>query len=466
MMRRLPLIVFCIGVALFSAALLRVVLTARAEPGEQASLPTAVPLAPSATLLPMPTTQPSATLQPTATAIPPTPAPTATPTVPPLVQRFSTQPDDIVTEVRPGLIHIRRITNEPMYINLLLFDLAAPELSMRVGINEGWLSGRQRTSNLAAQQGAIAGVNGDLFAENGIPQGLTLIDGEVVTAPKHRATFAWSPDSGPFIGMFTDEWTWQAEVRAANGRRSALTLLNTPCPAEQICLFNEFVGSVAARTGDVKVLLDEAGEVLDIVREAKLRVREGQRVLQGSGTGAKWLRNNIEIGDTIAVTTRTDPPLHRFEQAISGGPLIVADGTFVEDCMCALRDCSATKQPRAQLLCEDFTTDWKTKHYAWVRMPRSAIGFDENRETLIVAVADGYQPGYSRGMTQEEFAALLREFGAHTAMELDGGGSATLVLEDEVINSPPDQSGERYIANALLFFWSERDDETTVDGKK
>ncbi|NJM08920.1 phosphodiester glycosidase family protein [Candidatus Gracilibacteria bacterium] len=199
------------------------------------------------------------------------------------------------------------------------------------------------------------------------------------------------------------------------------------------------MGSVAARTGDVKVLLDANGEVLDIVREAKLRVREGRQVLQGTGAGATWLRSNIEIGDFVAVTTRTDPPLSQFEQAVSGGPLIVEDGRFVEDCMCALRDCSATKQPKAQLLCEDFTTDWKTKHYEWVRMPRSAIGFDEQRETLIVAVADGYQAGYSRGMTQEEFADLLREFGAHTAMELDGGGSATLVLEDKVINRPPDE---------------------------
>jgi hypothetical protein len=466
MMRRVPLIVFGLGLVLFTVALLRVVLAVRAEPLAQAAIPTALQLAPSATVLPSPTFVPSATPEPSATAVPTVPAPTATPTVPPLAQRFRAQPDDSVNEVRPGVIHVRRITDEPMRINLLLFDLTAPELSLRVGLNEGWLSGRQRTSNLAAQQGAIAAVNGDLFAENGIPQGLTLIDGEVATAPKHRATFAWSRDGGPFIGMFTREWTWQAEVRAANGRRSALTLLNTPCPAEQICLFNEFAGSVAARTGDVKVLLDENDEVLDIVREAKLRVRNGQRVLQGTGASGKWLRTNVEIGDTLAVTMRTDPPLEQFEQAISGGPLIVADGRFVEDCMCALRDCSATKQPKAQLLCEDFTTDWKTKHYEWVRMPRSAIGFDAQRETLIVAVADGYQAGYSRGMTQEEFADVLREFGAHTAMELDGGGSATLVLEDRVINRPPDQSGERYIANALLFFWSERDDETTVDGKK
>ncbi|NJM08919.1 hypothetical protein HC891_26065, partial [Candidatus Gracilibacteria bacterium] len=124
-------------------------------------------------------------------------APTPTPTVPPLAQRFNAQPDDIVNEVRPGVFHIRRVTDEPMRINLLLFDLTAPELTMRVGLNEGWLSGRQRTSNLAAQQGAIAAVNGDLFAENGIPQGLTLIDGKVATAPKHRATFAWSRARGP-----------------------------------------------------------------------------------------------------------------------------------------------------------------------------------------------------------------------------------------------------------------------------
>lgn len=89
----------------------------------------------------------------------------------------------------------------------------------------------------------------------------------------------------------------------------------------------------------------------------------------------------------------------------------------------------------------------------WVRMPRTGIGFDAAKKLLVVAVVDGYQAGYSRGITQKEFAMLLHSFGAKTAMEFDGGGSSTMWLEGKVVNRPPDEAGERYVANALLFYY-------------
>jgi exopolysaccharide biosynthesis protein len=107
------------------------------------------------------------------------------------------------------------------------------------------------------------------------------------------------------------------------------------------------------------------------------------------------------------------------------------------------------------MLCEDFDTYWKEAHYDWVYMPRTGIGYDRARQTLIVAVVDGYQLGYSRGVRQIEFANLLREFGAYDAMELDGGGSTTMVLDNTIVNNPSDATGERHVANALLFFWNE-----------
>jgi exopolysaccharide biosynthesis protein len=84
------------------------------------------------------------------------------------------------------------------------------------------------------------------------------------------------------------------------------------------------------------------------------------------------------------------------------------------------------------------------------------VGYDRWKQTLIVAVVDGYQLGFSRGILQEEFADLFLEFGADTAMEFDGGGSATMVLQNEIMNHPSDDFGERYVANALLFFWDDQ----------
>jgi hypothetical protein len=374
-----------------------------------------------------------------------------------LSERYKPQLGDRLTILNEGALHLRRVTTDPLRINVLVFDLTAPEFGLGVGLREGWLSGRTRPSALVSEYDAFAAVNGDLFSENGLPQGLTIVEGRTAIAPKRRATFAMSKTGEPFIGYFTEEWTWQAEVRTAKGTRFPITLLNQPCIQGQICLYNDFSASVAARSGAITVRLDPGGLVTEVAEGTKMRLQRHERALLGTGAGARWLATHAQEGTRLSVAIGTEPPLHDYEHAISGGPIILREGKFVQDCLCALGDCSQTARPNAKLRCEDFSTDWKLKHYFDVRMPRTGIGFDAERRRLIVAVVDGYQRGYSRGITQQEFADLLYEFGASEAMELDGGGSSTMVLKDKVINSPPDQSGERYVANALLFFWNEEE---------
>jgi hypothetical protein len=89
--------------------------------------------------------------------------------------------------------------------------------------------------------------------------------------------------------------------------------------------------------------------------------------------------------------------------------------------------------------------------------PRSAIGYSRNGRYLYLVVVDGRQPWYSEGMTLAELAELMLSLGAQYAMNLDGGGSSTLVIEGEdgeprVLNSPIDNyipGHERPVANHL-----------------
>lgn len=89
--------------------------------------------------------------------------------------------------------------------------------------------------------------------------------------------------------------------------------------------------------------------------------------------------------------------------------------------------------------------------------PRTSIGLDQHGKKLIIVVVDGRQPGYSLGVTLTELAMLLQEFGAYNAMNLDGGGSSTLVITNKngditLMNSPIDNNipgHERPIANHL-----------------
>lgn len=92
--------------------------------------------------------------------------------------------------------------------------------------------------------------------------------------------------------------------------------------------------------------------------------------------------------------------------------------------------------------------------------PRTALGINRNGRYLYLVVIDGRQPFYSQGATFKELAELLKEYGAFTAMSLDGGGSSALVIEGEdgsaqIMNSPIDQyipGRERPVGNHLGIF--------------
>lgn len=89
--------------------------------------------------------------------------------------------------------------------------------------------------------------------------------------------------------------------------------------------------------------------------------------------------------------------------------------------------------------------------------PRTAIGLDQTGRTLILMLVDGRQPGYSEGVSLSELTALLIEYGAYHAINLDGGGSTTLAWQAadgsvQVLNSPIHNripGRERPIANHL-----------------
>jgi hypothetical protein len=93
--------------------------------------------------------------------------------------------------------------------------------------------------------------------------------------------------------------------------------------------------------------------------------------------------------------------------------------------------------------------------------PRTAIGLDGPGTRLIMIVIDGRQPLYSEGATVQEMAELMLFYGGDNALNLDGGGSSTLVIQNpetgqyEVLNSPIDNylpGRERVVGNHFGVF--------------
>jgi exopolysaccharide biosynthesis protein len=149
--------------------------------------------------------------------------------------------------------------------------------------------------------------------------------------------------------------------------------------------------------------------------------------------GVIYSQNNEE--QPVLYFSRTNQarfgtPLGKVYNAISGNQMIVQDGGVLPD-------------------------------LETVTQPRTAIGLDKRGRTLVIVLVDGRQPGYSEGATLEELGEILVAHGAYTAMNLDGGGSTTLVMSKSgrpvVLNSPINNGipgRERPVGNHLGIFAS------------
>jgi exopolysaccharide biosynthesis protein len=89
-----------------------------------------------------------------------------------------------------------------------------------------------------------------------------------------------------------------------------------------------------------------------------------------------------------------------------------------------------------------------SKSFVETRHPRTAIAKLKDGCALLVTV-DG-RSKTSAGMNLQELAEMLLEMGATDAMNLDGGGSTTMVLDGKVVNTPSDKEGERSVSDAIL----------------
>jgi Phosphodiester glycosidase len=97
------------------------------------------------------------------------------------------------------------------------------------------------------------------------------------------------------------------------------------------------------------------------------------------------------------------------------------------------------------------------KAWADVATARTAIGLSRNRNTLTLFTVD--VRGGSEGMRLSEVAAvMIREFGVFNALNLDGGGSTTMAMEDPVtgiasiVNTSSDNPLGRVVASSLAVF--------------
>lgn len=157
----------------------------------------------------------------------------------------------------------------------------------------------------------------------------------------------------------------------------------------------------------------------------------------------------LSISDGVVVSPvrehggRGDPALVvRRDHSVKIGYLTKADLAQAEEALAGVGGGEGDTLPGTLLVQDGSNLGSTARVQPTVRHPRTAIGVSADGKTLIIAVIDGRQPGYSAGMTLPELGELMIKLGARDAINLDGGGSSSLVYGpvggERIVNKPSD----------------------------
>ena len=351
-------------------------------------------------------------------------------------------PDDRRAEiVAPGIEHIeiRRgdfgpgTNGERWTIHVLWLDPAQARLILARAMDE--VVGAEPVSSLAARHGAVAGVNGGYFRTTGLykgePAGLLAFGARVWSEPSPRRTALAVSNAGGRIRSAVTAVDFAAALDAADGASHPVNGIDRPREDDELIVFGpEFHRTTRTPPGGIEALVENDRVAAAIDGAGSLPIPSSGYVVSASGTAADWVRAHLKAGSAVRLRTELHcdpPPPFEPEFLLGAGPRLVAAGAAAVD-------------PGLNFYPADFANN---------RHPRTAAGVRKDGRLALVTV-DGRQPAKSVGMTIAELSALMLELGCDEAINLDGGGSTTMVVSGKVVNSPSDAAGERAVSDAIL----------------
>lgn len=306
----------------------------------------------------------------------------------------------------------------PFRATFLRVDLHRPGVRVYPAL-AGERFGLEPVSRAAARLGALGAVNGGFFDWTGRPLGLLILDGQLVSEDIYgRTAFGIREDGTPFISRLSVS-LW---LEGPEGEKLPLDGINRlRASFREAVAYTSHYGSLPAARGARLYLWD--GVVLS--EQEWREVPEGGLVIEFDPADRRF--SEVLPGQRWRLEYALSPdPGGPVRAALGAGPALLIDG-----------------EVRITGVEERFQRDVLAS-----RAPRTALGLTGDGKLLLVVV-DGRAEGFSSGMTLEELAAFMKELGAVSAMNLDGGGSATLVVSGRVL-SRPSGSAERAVASLLL----------------
>lgn len=369
------------------------------------------------------------------------------------------QADTLLSRTLAPGVEYRRVaeTSGPYDMHVVRVDLRRRELELRVARAHDSLRGRERVSGMAARaarDGArvLAAINADFFElVSGENENNQVIDGAWWKGVRNTDSPYDTWDNAHIQLAFDslrrpsmERFMFDGRAVARGTTTTIVTLNANPVgKPEGTALYTHRYGRSTPRDTTRPTVeaplegLNVRGDTTFYVRRGALlkssgsAIPAGGAVLAAYGTGLRASEvSAMREGDTVRVVAVTMPRMRAAPRVLVGGwPRLLQDGVDVSG--------------------DAAFTEGTISRNAEMKHPRSAVGFSRDSSTLILLTVDGRSEN-SGGMTLRELAAHMRALGAWNAMNLDGGGSTTMVIDGVLANKPSDASGERTVGNALL----------------
>ncbi|WP_274362495.1 stalk domain-containing protein [Paenibacillus thermotolerans] len=331
-------------------------------------------------------------------------------------------------------------------VQVIVADLANPYVKLDVISSSTGQPKRDDVLDMSKNAGAIAGINADFFDMSNSQSsalGPEVTGGKFVASPSQGLTgmyaFGITKDNRPII----DTFNFKGVITAAGGQTFAISAVNKTPSSYAMHVYTSAWGSKTRgsneKTPPTEVLVEDGivkqisiGMPIDALPPAN------GFILRATGTGAQFVETNVRIGEPLQVSyqltsveTGTVYTQDSFQMLVGGHTILVANGQAAA----FTRDVTGLglNSPRS----------------------RSAAAFSQDGRYVYLVGVERY--GGQGGASLTDLQKLLIQLGAWRAVNLDGGGSTTVVsrplgdFQPTLVNTP-EEGTLRNVINGIGVF--------------
>jgi hypothetical protein len=291
--------------------------------------------------------------------------------------------------------------------------------------------GFEKLSDMAGRKRAAAAVNGGFFSMYGLPAGMVMINGELLSASKGRYPVFVVQDGKASFQEFKssleieyDEGGMDADNTSGKSGGLKADCLNLPA-TRGTAVYTPVYGQYTRADRKNLSITVVNGVVSSIaLYKGEVEIPRNGLVISFFDT-KKYTLDSLPLKKGYSVRLIHRPDMGGSTDAYECGCRLVRDG-----------------KPAVP------------EKDAWIgvltnRDPRTAIGIREDGAVILLTV-DGRQPGYSAGFTGRELAAYLIGLGVKDAAMLDGGASTEMLVGGKLAGRPSFKGEERPLGGGLL----------------